>query len=114
MDQKRDIIPEWITLNNQVIDEEGQLKDLQKDREAAKSYFLNEVNRRTQFFHSLDEKLDYLVENNYYEKEFLEKYTREQIQTIYDIAYAAKFRFPTYMGAFRSEERRVGKESRCR
>ena len=101
MDQKRDIIPEWIILNNQVIDEEGQLKDLQKDREAAKSYFLNEVNRRTQFFHSLDEKLDYLVENNYYEKEFLEKYTREQIQTIYDIAYAAKFRFPTYMGAFK-------------
>jgi len=101
MDQKRDIIPEWIVLNNQVIDEEGQLKDLNKDKEAAKSYFLNEINRRTQFFHSLDEKLDYLIENNYYEKEFLEKYTREQIQTIYDIAYAAKFRFPTYMGAFK-------------
>lgn len=101
MDQKRDIIPEWIVLNNQVIDEEGQLKDLNKDKEATKSYFLNEINRRTQFFHSLDEKLDYLIENNYYEKEFLEKYTREQIQTIYDIAYAAKFRFPTYMGAFK-------------
>ncbi len=101
MDQKRDIIPEWIILNNQLIDENGEIRDLGKDREAARSYFLNEVNKRTQFFHSLDEKLEYLTENGYYEKEFLEKYTSEQIQTIYDIAYAAKFRFPTYMGAFK-------------
>jgi len=101
MDQKRDIIPEWIVLNNQITDENGDIKDISKDKAAAKSYFLNEVNKRTQFFHSLEEKLEFLVENDYYEKEFLEKYTMEQIQTIYDIAYAAKFRFPTYMGAFK-------------
>jgi ribonucleoside-diphosphate reductase alpha chain len=94
-------IPEWVLLNNQVIDEKGQLKDLNKDREAVRSYFLNEINKKTQFFHSLKEKLDYLVENDYYEEEFLRKYTDEQIKAIYDIAYAAKFRFPTYMGAFK-------------
>ncbi|HHY97082.1 MAG TPA: class 1b ribonucleoside-diphosphate reductase subunit alpha [Acholeplasma sp.] len=101
MEQRKAVIPEWILLNNQVIDENGQIKDIEKDKEAARSYFLNEVNRRTQFFHSLEEKLDYLIENEYYEKSFLEKYTMEQIKTIYDIAYAAKFRFPTYMGAFK-------------
>lgn len=101
MEQRKAVIPEWILLNNQVIDENGQIKDIEKDKEAARSYFLNEVNRRTQFFHSLEEKLDYLIENEYYEKSFLEKYTMEQIRTIYDIAYAAKFRFPTYMGAFK-------------
>lgn len=94
-------IPEWVLLNNQVIDEKGQLKDLNKDKEAVRSYFLNEINKKTQFFHSLKEKLDYLVENNYYEEEFLKKYTLAQIREVYDIGYDKKFRFPTYMGAFK-------------
>jgi ribonucleoside-diphosphate reductase alpha chain len=62
---------------------------------------LNEINKKTQFFHSLKEKLEYLVENEYYEEDFLKKYTHQQIVEIFDIAYAAKFRFPTYMGAFK-------------
>ena len=94
-------IPEWVLLNNQVIDEKGQLKDLHKDKEAVRSYFLNEINKKTQFFHSLKEKLEYLVENEYYEEDFLKKYTHQQIVEIFDIAYGAKFRFPTYMGAFK-------------
>lgn len=94
-------IPEWIILNNQIIDENGNIKDLNKDKESVKSYFLNEINKRTQFFHSLKEKLDYMVEEGYYEKEFLEKYTHDQIREVYNIAYDAKFRFPTYMGAFK-------------
>jgi len=98
---EKNYIPEWVLLNNQVIDEKGQLKDLQKDKEAVRSYFLNEINKKTQFFHSLKEKLDYLVENDYYEDEFLKKYTHEQVTEIFNIAYNAKFRFPTYMGAFK-------------
>ena len=94
-------IPEWVLLNNQVIDEAGQLKDLNKDKEAVRAYFLNEINKKTQFFHSLKEKIDYLIENDYYESEFLDKYSQDQIQAIYDIGYKAKFRFPTYMGAFK-------------
>jgi ribonucleoside-diphosphate reductase alpha chain len=98
---EKNYIPEWVLLNNQVIDEKGQLKDLNKDKEAVRSYFLNEINKKTQFFHSLKEKLDYLVEQDYYEDEFLKKYTHQQITEIYDIGYNAKFRFPTYMGAFK-------------
>ena len=97
----RNMVPEWILLNNQVIDENGGIKDLNKDKEAVKSYFLNYINKKTQFFHSLEEKLEYLVENEYYEAEFLKLYSQEQIAEIYDIAYQAKFRFPTYMGAFK-------------
>lgn len=97
----KNYIQEWVLLNNQMIDETGAIKDLQKDKEAVKSYFLNEINKKTQFFHSLEEKLEYLVENDYYEKEFLEKYSMDQIKKIYDIAYSYKFRFPTYMGAFK-------------
>lgn len=94
-------IPEWIILNSQIVDENGEIKDLNKDKEAVYSYFVNEVNKRTQFFHSLEEKLSYLVKNNYYEEEFLNLYTKEEIASVFRRAYDAKFRFPTYMGAFK-------------
>lgn len=98
---KQNYIPEWVILNNQILNAEGEIKDLNKDKEAVRSYFLNEINKKTQFFHSLKEKLDYMVENGYYEADFLKQYDFAQIQEIYDIAYRAKFRFPTYMGAFK-------------
>ncbi len=94
-------IPEWILLNNQIVDEEGRIKDLTKDQEAAHSYFINEINKKTQFFHSIEEKIDHLVKNDYIEKEFLEKYEAAEIRQIFDYAYAQEFRFPTYMGAFK-------------
>ena len=97
----RSMIPEWIILNNQVIDEYGDIKDLNKDKEAVKSYFLNHVNKKTQFFHSLKEKIEYLVENEYYEASIFEPYDFKDIEKIYNLAYDAKFRFPSYMGAFK-------------
>ncbi|MEV6275564.1 class 1b ribonucleoside-diphosphate reductase subunit alpha [Nocardia sp. NPDC051832] len=72
-----------------------------KDREAAHQYFLQHVNQNTVFFHNLDEKLDYLVEENYYEPEVLEKYSRAYIKKLFKQAYAHKFRFPTFLGAFK-------------
>lgn len=72
-----------------------------KDREAAHQYFLQHVNQNTVFFHNLDEKLDYLVEENYYEAEVLEQYSRASIKTLFQQAYAKKFRFPTFLGAFK-------------
>lgn len=72
-----------------------------KDREAAHQYFLQHVNQNTVFFHNLEEKLDYLVEENYYEAEVLEQYSRGFIKTLFQQAYAKKFRFPTFLGAFK-------------
>ncbi|KIA62909.1 ribonucleotide-diphosphate reductase subunit alpha [Nocardia vulneris] len=72
-----------------------------KDREAAHQYFLQHVNQNTVFFHNLDEKLDYLVDENYYESEVLEQYSRGFIKKLFQQAYAKKFRFPTFLGAFK-------------
>ncbi|MFC9997820.1 class 1b ribonucleoside-diphosphate reductase subunit alpha [Nocardia sp. NPDC127526] len=72
-----------------------------KDREAAHQYFLQHVNQNTVFFHNLDEKLDYLVKENYYETEVLDQYSRPFIKTLFQQAYAKKFRFPTFLGAFK-------------
>ena len=72
-----------------------------KDREAAKAYFLDHVNLNTVFFHSLEEKIDYLVENEYYEEELLQQYDLGFIKNLFKQAYSHKFRFPTFLGAFK-------------
>ena len=73
----------------------------EKDREAAREYFLQHVNPNTVFFHSLREKMDYLVENDYYEPEVLEQYEFSFIESLSEQAFAKKFRFPTFLGAFK-------------
>ena len=72
-----------------------------KDKEAAKAYFLDHVNQNTVFFHSLEEKLEYLVENEYYEKEVLDRYDFDFIKSRFKQAYAAKFRFSAFLGAYK-------------
>ena len=81
-------------------DADGNIQ-FDKDREAAREYFLQHVNQNTVFFHNLDEKLDYLVENGYYESEVLEQYSRNFVLELFDHAYRKKFRFPTFLGAFK-------------
>ncbi|MCR2791614.1 class 1b ribonucleoside-diphosphate reductase subunit alpha [Microbacterium sp. zg.Y625] len=71
------------------------------DKRAAREFFLQHVNQNTVFFHSLKEKLDYLVEKEYYEPAVLEKYSMEFIQQLNDFAYSKKFRFATFLGAFK-------------
>ncbi|TFC20758.1 class 1b ribonucleoside-diphosphate reductase subunit alpha [Cryobacterium glucosi] len=72
-----------------------------KDREAAREFFLQHVNQNTVFFHSLRERLDYLVEKEYYEQAVLDQYSFEFITRLNDLAYSKKFRFQTFLGAFK-------------
>ncbi|WP_271394495.1 class 1b ribonucleoside-diphosphate reductase subunit alpha [Neomicrococcus lactis] len=71
------------------------------DRAAARQYFLQHVNNNTVFFHDLDEKLEYLVKNDYYERETLDQYTMNFIRDLYKRAYQKKFRFETFLGAYK-------------
>lgn len=81
-------------------DEKGQIQ-LDKDRQAAKQYFLQHVNQNTVFFHNLREKLDYLVTEGYYEQAVLDQYSFNFVRDLFDHAYSKKFRFPTFLGAFK-------------
>jgi ribonucleoside-diphosphate reductase alpha chain len=81
-------------------DENGKIQ-FDKDKAAAKAYFLDHVNQNTVFFHSLEEKLEYLVENDYYEKEILDAYSIEFVKDLFKQAYEYKFRFPTFVGAYK-------------
>ncbi|HET7414119.1 MAG TPA: class 1b ribonucleoside-diphosphate reductase subunit alpha [Arthrobacter sp.] len=71
------------------------------DREAAHQYFLQHVNQNTVFFHSLREKLNYLIEHDYYEPEVLDQYDFDFIKSLFKQAYGHKFRFQTFLGAFK-------------
>ncbi|QCB94722.1 class 1b ribonucleoside-diphosphate reductase subunit alpha [Cellulomonas shaoxiangyii] len=81
-------------------DADGNIQ-FDKDREAARQYFLQHVNQNTVFFHDLEEKLDYLVENQYYDPAVLAQYDREFVKSLFKYAYSKKFRFQTFLGAFK-------------
>ncbi|QJY36415.1 class 1b ribonucleoside-diphosphate reductase subunit alpha [Vibrio europaeus] len=83
-----------------LLDDQGGIQ-FDADRQAARQFFLQHVNQNTVFFHNLGEKLDYLVNEGYYEKEALEQYDRDFLQQIWDRAYQVKFRFRTFLGAYK-------------
>lgn len=80
------------------------------DKKAARQYFLTHVNPNTVYFHNIEEKLEYLVEHGYYEKEILEQYISpedndpycsEFIKELFKHVYNYKYRFDTFMGALK-------------
>ncbi|MER3384236.1 class 1b ribonucleoside-diphosphate reductase subunit alpha [Pectobacterium aroidearum] len=81
-------------------DAEGNIQ-FEMDKLAARRYFLQHVNQNTVFFHNLEEKLRYLVEEGYYEAEVLDQYSFDFIKRLFQQAYAHKFRFQTFLGAFK-------------
>ena len=81
-------------------DENGQIQ-FEKDREAANQFFLQHVNQNTVYFHDLEEKIDYLVTNKYYEPDTIEKYDWNFIKDTFKRAYSYKFRFKSFLGAYK-------------
>lgn len=92
---------QYLTLNNDILNRyraTGEI-DLQKDKDATRRYFLEEINVRLRYFIDIEEKVRYLVDEGYYEKEFIERYSMDFIKSMYKKAYAYKFRFPSFMSA---------------
>ena len=62
----------YFKLNNMVnIPTKDNEIQLNKDKEAVRAYFLENINPNTVFFHTLEEKIDYLIENDYIEEALL-------------------------------------------
>src|SRR5699024_12408651 len=61
-----DVAKSWILLNNEIMVKQDDEFSLHKDKEAVRAYFLEYVNKNTVFFYTLKEKIDYLIENDYY------------------------------------------------
>lgn len=93
---------DYLSLNAMLnlYDSNGMIQ-FDKDKEAARQYFLQHVNQNTVFFHTLQEKLTYLLDNDYYDEEILNQYDYESVKSLFQYAYAQKFRFPTFVGAYK-------------
>ena len=90
----------WIELNNQVIvkDKDGKYQ-LDKDKEALKSYLDDSVKVRMKEFNTIKEKIDYLVKNDYYSENVINKYSDIYIEKLYEFIKSQNFKFESYMSA---------------
>lgn len=95
-----DVAKNWILLNNEIMVKQDDEFSLHKDKEAVRAYFLEYVNKNTVFFYTLKEKIDYLIENDYY-IDFYEWFSFEEIEEVYNYVISKKFRFQSFMSAFK-------------
>lgn len=92
----------WIELNNEIMErkEDGTL-NLEKDKEAVKSYFIDHVNINMRWFHTLHEKINYMIREDYWDENIFYDLTYDEIKSLFKHAYSYKFRFPSFMSAFK-------------
>ncbi|QFG12238.1 ribonucleotide reductase [Arthrobacter phage Racecar] len=76
----------------------------ESDKEAAKQFFLQEVNETTRFHYSLEEKLNFLFDNKYYEREVWDQYDFADVKALYKFVYGKKHRFESYFSAFKYDK----------
>ena len=90
----------WVELNNQVLikDSNGKLQ-LDKDKEALYAYLNEYIEPKLRKFNSLEERLSYLMDNDYYSKEVIDKYSINFISKLFERIKSNNFEFQSYMSA---------------
>ena len=83
-----------------LFDDSGRIQ-FDKDIEATQDFLAHHVTPRMHQFESTKQRLEWLVDNEYYEREFLELYDDDFLCTMYDRAHRAKHQFRTFLGAFK-------------
>lgn len=79
---------------------EGELQ-LGEDKKALQHFFQDRVNPNTVFFHSLQEKTTYMVNNGYWDKDTAALYKFHEFKEVFEKAYSYKFRFKSFVGALK-------------
>lgn len=91
----------YFDLNNEInIPVNGQIQ-LGKDKEALEAFLNENVKPNIKQFSSIKERINYLIQNNYYEEEFISKYSFEFIEKLYDYLKKEDFHFKTFMAAYK-------------
>ena len=81
-------------------DREGHIQ-FGKDAEAVDAFFAAHVRPNSVPFASQDARLDYLVNEGYYEERVLTRYDRSFVLNLFERAHASGFRFQTFLGAWK-------------
>lgn len=87
----------YLELNNEVMQKKDGFFQLNKDREAVDE-FLSEVSNQFKNFNSPNERMKWLIENDFYE-DFYKQYSEQQISEITAIVFNKKFQFQSFMAA---------------
>ncbi|MFW8668051.1 class 1b ribonucleoside-diphosphate reductase subunit alpha [Enterococcus entomosocium] len=91
----------YFKLNNEInrpVD--GQIP-LNKDKEALASFFKENVEPNTLTFATAMDKINYLIENDYLEEEFIKKYRPAFIEDLYQFLDEQHFTFKSFMAAYK-------------
>ena len=91
----------YFRLNNEINRPVNGQIPLNKDKEALKAFFLENVIPNTMTFESITEKIDYLIANDYIEAEFISKYSPNFIENLSKDLQTHKFRFKSFMAAYK-------------
>lgn len=94
--------PDYHALNAMLnlYDREGRIQ-FEKDREAVDAFFAAHVRPNSVTFASQNERLDYLVNEGYYDALTLTRYDRAFVVKLFERAHASGFRFQTFLGAWK-------------
>ena len=91
----------YYELNNKInIPVNGQIQ-LHYDKEAVAAYFRQHINQNSLFYYTLEEKIKTLLEGNYIDKDMISKYKMSFIKELFKFIYDKKFRFDSFMGAYK-------------
>jgi ribonucleoside-diphosphate reductase alpha chain len=86
---------------NAMLKRDDGIIDTASDKAAARAYHLEHVNKKVRWFTDFEERIAYLIEQEYYEPETFETYPIAFVKKLTQDTYARKFRFDTFMGAFK-------------
>lgn len=91
----------YVKLNNDVLQRYRATGDIARhiDEEALQQYLQHEIAPRYRTYTTPVERLNALVEEGYYERDFLMQYTPEFIASLYEKAKGYNFQFQTFMSA---------------
>ena len=91
----------YFKLNNEINRPVNGQIPLQKDQEALAAFLKENVAPNTKTFASIHDKIAYLVEEEYLEEEFLNKYQPEFIEQLYAFLAEQSFVFHSFMAAYK-------------
>ena len=91
----------YFRLNNEINRPVNGQIPLHKDKEALRAFFLENVKPNSMAFNSITDKINYLIENDYIESEFIGKYEPAFIEKLSAEFHSQKFRFQSFMAAYK-------------
>lgn len=91
----------YFLLNNEINRPSNGVIPLHKDKEALDAFMKENVEACLMTFDSYEERLNYLIENNYIEEEFIRKYSMDFINELHEWMLNQKFEFHSFMGAYK-------------